>query len=167
MNTTPFVPQAAFFGSTLSWILLALIVVGIGLTIFSMIRIEANQELHEGVAVGNKNRIGMFIGFSIGGVILAALSSAFLFSGGPQMLQNEDAYNLQMEQANSELATAGFNIVSGELNLYPDTQSLLLLEYRGTNYDCTEFSPADTNKTIVFSCGAAKQTLSEVIASNK
>lgn len=167
MKITPFVPQAAFFGSTLSWILLAFIVVGIGLTIFSVIRMETNQEMQEGIPVASNNKTGMFMGFMTGGVIVAALSSAFLFSGGPQMLQNEDAYNLQMEQANSELSAAGFNIVSGELNLYPDTQSLLLLEYRGTNYDCTEFSPADTSKTIVFSCGAAKQTLSEVIASNK
>lgn len=71
-------------------------------------------------------------------------------------------YNNAVSELKVHLADDGFKIISGTPDLHPNTQSSMLLSYEGKNFDCTMFSPEDVNTSIVFSCGEAKLTLTEV-----
>ena len=71
-------------------------------------------------------------------------------------------YNDAVSELTNNLANDGFKIVSGTPDLHPNAQSSMLLSYDGKNFDCTMFSPKDSNTSVVFSCGEAKLTLSEV-----
>lgn len=86
-----------------------------------------------------------------------------LVSGaGDQSKKNVENYNNAITELNNHLADDGFKIVSGTPDLHPNTQSSMLLSYEGKSFDCTMFSPKDSNTSVVFSCGEAKLTLSEV-----
>lgn len=85
-------------------------------------------------------------------------------AGGYADMHNKhrEHYNNAVSELKDNLANDGFKVVSGTPELHPNTQSSMLLSYEGKNFDCTMFSPEDINTNIVFSCGEAKLTLTEV-----
>lgn len=76
--------------------------------------------------------------------------------------KHTDHYNTAVSELKGNLADDGFKIISGTPDLNPNKQSSMLLSYEGKNFDCTMFSPEDVNTNVVFSCGEAKLTLTEV-----
>lgn len=86
-----------------------------------------------------------------------------LVSGaGDQHRKHVENYDNAIAELNKHLDDEGFKIISGTPDLNPNTQSTMLLSYEGKNFDCTLFSPEDVNTNIVFSCGEAKLTLTQV-----
>lgn len=86
-----------------------------------------------------------------------------VFSGvGDLRAKHRSNYENAVIELNNHLSDDGFKIVSGTPDLRPNTQSSMLLSYEGKSFDCTMFSPKDSNASVVFSCGEAKLTLSEV-----
>lgn len=85
---------------------------------------------------------------------------------GGHDVATRNAYDEHYKNAVSELTKSlsdeGFNLVSGSPDLHPNTRSSLLLSYNEKLLDCTMFSPVDVNANIVFSCGDAKMTLTEI-----
>jgi hypothetical protein len=81
---------------------------------------------------------------------------------GDQNRKHVENYDNAIAELQKHLADEGFSIVSGTPDLNPNTQSSMLLSYEGKNFDCTLFSPKDMNTNVVFSCGEAKLTLTQI-----
>jgi hypothetical protein len=102
-------------------------------------------------------------------VSMTLIMVAFCFSlmglvsgAGDQHKKHVENYDNAIAELNNHLADEGFQIISGTPDLHPNTQSSMLLSYKEKSFDCTMFSPKDANTSVVFSCGEAKLTLTEV-----
>lgn len=130
------------------WIILA--VIGIILLVGGPVLSYFGKGRNDGWAVA---------GFLLGMIVVMSATIAMNFSAA--QIKTE-AYKAHLLQVKDGLEKDGFKIISGTLNLYPNTQSDMLLAYQGKNFDCTLFAPEDLSTNIVFSCGEAKLTLEQI-----
>lgn len=91
----------------------------------------------------------------------AALGAMMSVLFGVFYLEKE-AYTAHVAVFDENLAKEGFKVISGDPDLHLNTQSSMLLSYNDKSFDCTVFSPKDSNTNVVFSCGESKLSLAQI-----
>lgn len=114
-----------------------------------------------GLVLSSRERVGVwavvvsFVGWSL-------LAVAFVMQAGVTQEAQKKDYDSSVTKTIEYLNRDGFQVVSGALNLTPETKSKLVLSYEGQNYDCTLYSPRHSNQKLWFSCGEDRLDLEQI-----
>lgn len=151
MDIKPFVPPELTMFSAVNGLIatgLILSVLAIIAVIFAEVKLKKTRAADWSPMVSLAAMLGIM------------LSAGFAADGTHQLVT--DARKAHVATFENSLASEGFKILSGSPDLNQNAQSSLLLSYNDKSFACDLFSPKDVNSTVVFSCGEAKLSLTQI-----